>query len=217
MLAGTSGGAYGVVAGTALARYYYPDTEILIISDSGAPMLRDQDKEFVKRVLKEINALEYVPLASCPDCIDNGHVTKIFSWALERDKNFRLAVMSHSDDFVIGDIFMKSPPPIFREALLRETESLKNASTSRVSRFITQGRGHTYLLDAKAMDFILNIVGGLSTGDYVYPNFTTLKKELQGGLSKTQTDVDGKCVTGYQWLDMLLNEPDTLNDVVDIE
>lgn len=217
VLAGTSGGAYGVVAGLAMARYYYPDTEILVISDSGAPILRDHDKEFVRRALEDINAIQYVPFASCPDCIDNGHVSKIIAWGLEQDKNFRVALMSHVDDFVIGDFFMKSPPPIFREALLREYAYLKNQSHSRVSRFVTLGRGHTFLLNASAMDFILDMVGGLYTGDYDLPDLNAIKTDLRGGLAQVHQDVTGRRITGYQWLNNFLNYPGKLNDVMDLE
>lgn len=217
VLAGTSGGAYGIVAGLAMARYYYPDKEILVIADSGAPMLRDQDKDFVRRALEDINAIQYVPFASCPDCIDNGHVSKIIAWGLERDENFRVALMSHIDDFVIGDFFMKSPPPIFREALLHEYAYLKNQSENRVSRFVTLGRGHTYLLNAAAMDFILDMVGGLYTGDYDLPDLKAMKTDLKGGLAQVHTDVMGRTVTGYQWLYNFLNVPNKLDDVMDLE
>jgi hypothetical protein len=87
------------MAGVALARYYYPETPLVVIADSGAPMLRDNDK-----------------------------------------------------DFVIGDIFMKSAPPIFRDAMLRETADLAQSFPGSFNRFITLGRGHTYMLDVFGMD-----------------------------------------------------------------
>ncbi len=147
VLAGSSGGSYGIMAGLALARYYYPNTtEILTIADSGAPMGRDNDKDFIRRALTELNCIQYIPLTSCPDCIANGHVTKVVDWALQRDPNFSAASMSHTDDAIIGTFFMQSPPPIFRNAMLRETASLSNWG-SRVHRFITPGTQHTYLLD----------------------------------------------------------------------
>jgi len=216
VLAGTSGGAYGIVAGLALARYYYPGKQILVISDSGAPMLRDNDKDFVRRTLTDINAIQYVPLQSCPDCIDNGHVTKIIEWGLSKDSNFRIAYMTHSDDFVIGDIFMKSPPPIFRNAMLRESADLKNMYPSRVSRFITLGRGHTYLLNVSGMDLILDIAGGVTTNEYDIPDFNALYTDLLGGLLQTHTDVSGKWTTGYLWLKGYLNSG-SVKDVVDLE
>lgn len=146
-------------------------------------------------------------------------MTKILAWALERDKNFRFAQMSHTDDFVIGDIYMKSPPPIFRNALLRESASLTSAN-NRVHRYITLGRGHTYLLNIFAMDFMMDIVGGIITGNFDFPKDITLGElynELQGGLTTTEIDQAGKKVTGYQWIDKFLNSPTTLHDVVDLQ
>jgi len=221
ILAGTSGGGYGVVAGIALARYYYPmTTPIVVIADSGAPMLRDNDKDFVRRALVDINAIQYVPLKSCPDCIANGHVSNILAWALKRDKNLRMATMSHTDDYVIGDIFMKSPPPIFRESMLRETGDLAQSFPGRFNRFITEGRGHTYLLDVFMMDVMLDLVGGIFTGTYDIPedmNLFTLYNESLGGLSQKVIDESGKKITGYQWIDNYLNHPKILKNVVDIQ
>ena len=221
VLAGTSGGGYGIMAGVALARYYYPETTpLVVIADSGAPMLRDNDKDFVRRALVDINAIQYVPLKSCPDCIDNGHVSKIVAWALERDSNLRVATMSHTDDFVIGDFFMKSPPPIFRNAMLRETADLARSFPGSANRFITLGRGHTFLLDVFGMDVMLNLVGGIATGTFDFPkdmNLATLYNESLGGLSQKVIDQSGKKITGYQWITNLLNDPDILYDVVDIE
>ncbi len=195
-------------------------TEIVVIADSGAPMLRDNDKDFVRRALMDINAIQYVPLKSCPDCIANGHVTKIIAWALERDKNFRVASMSHTDDFVIGDIYMKSPPPIFRNALLRETADLVQAFPGRAHRFITLGRGHTYLLDVLAMDVMMDIVGGVLTGAADIPkdiDLATLYNMLQGTLTQKVVDQAGNKVTGYEWITEFLNSPNTLQDVVDTQ
>lgn len=61
VLAGTSGGGYGIMAGLVLARSYYPKTPIVVIADSGAPMLRDNDKGFLRRALVDINAIQYIP------------------------------------------------------------------------------------------------------------------------------------------------------------
>jgi hypothetical protein len=163
VLAGAGGGAYAMVLGLALARHYYPGTEIAIISDSGGPILRDHDKAFAGRALAEVNALQYVPTSSCADCIENGHFTKMFAWALDRDPNFRVAFMIHADDLISADILMKSPPPIFRLALLRELASLDGYG-SRVHRFITVGRGHTYLFNVPMMDHLMDTAGDALDG-----------------------------------------------------
>lgn len=163
ILAGAGGGAHGLVVGIAIARHYYPETEIVIISDSGGPILRDHDKAFARRALTEINAIQYVPTSSCPDCIDNGHFTKMFAWALDRDPNFRLAFMTHADDLFIGDLLMKSPRPIFRLALLRERASLEGYG-NRVHWFITVGRGHSYLFNVPMTDHLMDTAGDALDG-----------------------------------------------------
>lgn len=163
VLAGTGDGAYAMVVGLALARHYYPETEIAIISDSGGPVLRDHDKAFARRALTEVNAIQYVPTSACPDCIDNGHFTKMFAWALERDPKLRLAFMTHADDLVIGELLMESPPPVFRLALLREMAALEGYG-SRVHWFITVGRGHTYLSNVPMMDHIMDTAGDALDG-----------------------------------------------------
>jgi hypothetical protein len=220
VLAGTSGGGYGIVGAMALARYYYQNTEVVVIGDSGAPMLRDNDKGFVRRVLEELNVIQYVPLKTCPDCIENGHVTKIIAWALERDKNFRVAFMSHADDAVIGDFSMQSPSPIFRNAMLRETASL-SVYGNRVHRFITPGTSHIYLLDvgvvpASLQKALFSLFGSiLFTGEDVTTQI--MSGWSMGSLYEKGTDLAGKEVTGYQWITNYLNDPTTLQDVVNVQ
>lgn len=204
VLAGTSGGSYGIVAATALVRYYYPDKEIVVVADSGAPILRDEDKDFVRRVLTQINAIQYVPLDSCPDCIANGHVTKIIDWALQRDKNFRVAYMSHADDAVIGDFFMDSPPPIFANAAIREAEILATAWPKRVHRFITPGTAHTYLLDVGIIpDYIQETAMSLF-GDMIFSGSSPMEEMAMGDLYEKGTDKIGRRVNGYTWLNRFL-------------
>ncbi len=215
VLAGSSGGSYGIMAGTALARLYYPDTPLLTIADSGAPMGRDNDKDFERRALTEINAIQYIPLQSCPDCIANGHVTKVVDWALQRDPTLQVASMSHADDAVIGDFFMASPFPIFRNALVRETDSLKKYGT-RVHSFITPGTQHSYLLDVWIPSMLQEMVMG-AFGWVVFTGVDT-KAVTEftwslGTLTTSATDQSGQKVTGYQWLTKLINNPSNLENV----
>ena len=206
VLAGTSGGSYGIVAATALVRYYYPNKEIVVVADSGAPILRDEDKDFVRRVLTQINAIQYVPLQSCPDCIANGHVTKILAWALNRDKNFRIAYMSHADDAVIGDLYMDSPPPIFRIAAIRESGNLTAAWPKRAHRFITPGRAHTYLLDVGVVPDLMQEIALWLFGDMIFSGPTPRPANMtMGDLYEKGTDQKGHQVNGYKWLTKFLN------------
>ena len=219
VLAGSSGGSYGIMAGTALARLYYPDTPLLTIADSGAPMGRDNDKDFIRVALTELNAIQYIPLASCPDCIANGHVTKVIDWALQRDPTLQVASMSHADDAIIGTFFMQSPPPIFRDALVTQTESLSNWG-SRVHSFITPGTQHTYLLDIWVPSLMQEVLMG--TFGWVVFNganadpITEFSWSL-GDLSTTAIDQGGYKVDGFQWLTNLINDPSTLQNVLNLE
>lgn len=216
VLAGTSGGSYGIVAATALARYYYPNKEIVVVADSGAPILRDEDKDFVNRVLTQINAIQYVPSVSCPDCIANGHVTKIIDWALQRDNNFRIAYMSHADDAVIGDYFMASPPPIFRNAAIREAGILAAAWPKRVHRFITPGTAHTYLLDVGIIpDFMQEIAIALF-GDFILTGSSpSMENMTMGDLYEKGINQKGRWTNGYQWLTKFLNNS-TYDPCIDV-
>lgn len=220
VLAGTSGGGYGIMAGTALVRLYYPDTELLVLGDSGAPILRDNEKDFVRRSLVELNAIQYIPLQSCPDCIANGHVTKVIAWALERDPNLRVAFMSHADDNVIGDFFMQSPFPIFRNAMLHQTGSLTGYG-SRVHRFITPGSKHTYLLNVGVFPGLLQNVLLYAFGRVLFSgndvSSLVMGTWALGSLYEKGIDTAGNEVNGYQWLTNWLNSPATLKDVVDID
>ena len=219
VLAGSSGGSYGIMGGGALARYYYPNTPLLTIADSGSPMGRDNDKDFTRRAMTELNCIQYVPLKSCPDCIANGHVTKVVEWALQRDPTLHVASMSHADDAVIGDFFMASPFPIFRNALLRETASI-NQFGSRVHHFITPGTQHTYLLDVWVPSMLQEVLMG-AFGWVVFSgvnaNSITEFGWSLGTLGGKYTDVSGKKVSGYQWLTNLLTNPSTVQDVLVVE
>jgi hypothetical protein len=220
ILAGTSGGSYGTVIGVALTRYYYPDDEIVVIADSGAPILRDHDPAFVRRTLDELNASQYVP-QSCPDCLANGHVTKVIEWALDRDPNMRLGLMTHAHDRVIGEFFMQSLPEDFAAAWVRESSRLAERYPGRIARFIGPGDAHTYLLDVDAVgsflqQTVLYLFGSLVfTGDSVMA--TELANWTLGGLSEEVDGPGSSTVTGYEWLTAYLDGPAAQFDVVQTE
>jgi hypothetical protein len=217
VLAGSSGGAYGVIAATALARHYYPNTEIIVVSDSGAPILREQDPDFVRRVLGEINALQYIP-ASCPDCIANGHVTRVLEWALERDANLRVATMTHIHDGVIGASFMQSTPAAFGSAWLRESDRLAARFPGRYNRLIAPGDRHTFLLDIGLVPDALAEAALYAFGPVLFTGDSFTRTDLAGwkigDMDEALVDEYGRETTPTHWLTTLLRDRANAYDIV---
>ena len=107
---------------------------------------------------------------------------------------------------------MKSPPPIFRNAMLRETGSLADAYGSRFHRFITPGTEHIYLLNTGS---VLALTGTLLlSGDDVDPDIVATW--TTGSIYETGIDESGNEVALYQWITRYLDDPETLSDVIDL-
>lgn len=217
VLAGSSGGAYGVIAATALARHYYPDREILVVSDSGAPVLREQDPGFVRRTLDQIDATKFIP-ASCSGCIDNGHVSRVLEWALERDARLRIATMTHIHDHVIGEAFMESTPEEFGTAWLRESDRLAARFPARYNRLIAPGDHHTFLLDVGLVPDALQTVALYAFGPVLFTGDSFTRVELAqwtlGDMRESLVDEHGRATTPNAWLTTLLRDPTNAFDVV---
>jgi hypothetical protein len=220
VLAGSSGGSYGSIAATALVRHYYPSQEIVVVADSGVPILRDQEPDFVRRALEEFEAIQYVP-ASCPDCIDDGHVTGLLEWAAERDSNLRLGLMSHAQDAVIGEFFMDSTPEVFANAWVRATASLIARFPTRVNVFLSPGSKHTFLLDVQSVGPILQQVVLYAFGPFIFKGDDVTATDLAGwelgGLQEEAISEHGDLVSGYDWLEAFLDGPSAAFDVVRTE
>jgi hypothetical protein len=219
VLAGTSGGSYGVVLGTALTRYYYPNTPITVIADSGAPVLTDEKPNFVHDILTQLNAIHLIP-DSCPDCIARGHATGAIEWAMERDKNFSIAYLGHARDHVIGEYFMDSSADNFEVAVVRETGRLVDRFPDRAYRFVVPGKRHTFIFDAAAVHPILlhttlALFGpmGLSGGDVTRAELSTWKL---GGLAEKGYDTNHKLLSGYEWLRTILEHPERATNVLQL-
>lgn len=219
ILGGTSGGGYGVLLGVALARYYYPNKEIVVIADSGAPVLTSEDPSFIRSILEQLNGLHLIP-ASCPDCISNGHATGAVEWAMDRDTNVRFAYLGHARDHVIGEYFMGSTAEQFEASVVRETGRLVTRFPGRGARFIVPGDRHMLTLD------IANVPSGLQhtvlqlfgTAVFTGPDITAaeLGTWTLGGMKETGHDASGTEWTGYRWLTTFLNDPAQLRDVVEL-
>jgi len=217
VLAGSSGGGYGVLVGVAMARYYYPTAPLLVVADSGAPILTSEDPGFLGRITDEVHARHLVP-DSCSGCLDRGHATKLIAWALERDAGLTVAYMGHARDHVIGEFFMGSTPEQFEASVVRETGMLRTAFPTRTVRFIAPGRRHMFLIDgAKLPIFVQHSFLGLF-GTQVFTGEDIDAAELStwtlGGLTETSRDVQGRDITGYQWLDTVVNRFADARDAV---
>lgn len=217
VVAGSSGGSYGSVAAIALARYYFPGKELLAVVDSGAPVLTDSDPGLVDRILREVNARQFVP-ASCVGCIDDGHVTGVVHWALERDPRLTVAYMGHSRDFVIGEFFMGGTAAQHQAAVLRETGELLDRWPGRAFRFITAGQEHTYLLDVDyapgwLQEPVLYVFGPLL---FTGPDVTAsdISRFILGGMRESGPNEAGDDTDAYEWLNVLVNDPDNATNVV---
>lgn len=219
VLAGSSGGSYGVLPGVVLARYYYPNTELVVLADSGAPILTSEDPGFLRRIVDQIGAGDILP-ASCADCLDNGHTSEVIAWALERDPLLSFVYLGHARDHVIGEYFMGSSPEEFEASVVRETGSLSARFPDQVFRFIVPGARHTLTLDGQTAGdnltrTVLALFGPLAfTGDDV--SGAELGTWTLGGMREAGTNEAGESVTGYDWLRTVLESPATSVDVVDL-
>ena len=183
VLAGSSGGSYGSVAAVALTRYFYPNAPITLISDSGAPVMTSANPAFILSALEQLGIMDLIP-TSCVGCIDDGHLTGLLLWALERDPNLTLAYMTHSQDATIGQKYMGSTPEQFENDVLAQSGRLVDHYPGRAFRFIVPGDGHTFLLN------------------------------LGGTLNDEVVDESGATTTLWQWLGTLYEDPGSLENVV---
>lgn len=194
VIAGTSGGAYGVLPAAAVARRYYPRSEILVLADSGSPIGQDQDVTFMRRAMEEMNA-DYLP-PSCPDCVADGHLTGLVRWALDRDPRMRVAAMFHASDAVIGEDFMRITQPQMRTGVIREAIELTTAYPGRAHAFVLEGSDHTFILD---MSGVPQAVKDAFFG-----------KPL-GGMDEAGIDATGATVTAWEWVTRWYDDPTVPN------
>lgn len=194
VLVGTSGGSYGSLPAMALLRKYYASTEVVVISDSGAPIGQDQDTTFMQRTMVELNA-NYVP-ASCPDCVADGHLTGFVEWSMERDTHSRYGYMSHAEDHTIGTTFLGITGAEFATGVKREIAGLLSAYPSRTSAFVIEGTKHTFIQD-------IGLVAGAA--DAFFPGADL------GDLTESGADTNGNPTTGWQWVQGFLAGPNGPN------
>lgn len=208
LLAGSSGGAYGLLAGAPLARAYFPDAEFLLMADSGFGLARAGDPGFLQLVIDELNMASLVP-DDCERCVTSGHLSPLVAWWLERDPNVRVATFSSWYDTILGDVFLQVSGAQWADALAAESDLLHDAFPDRARRFIVDGVQHTSLLgDASG------IIGEDLTAVELPPD--ALADLLGGGLvigGLETTEQDG--VTMAAWLSaMIEGDLDNWRDIV---
>lgn len=145
LLAGSSGGAYGLLLAGPLTRQYYPDAELIMMADSGIGLARDGEADYLETILDEFQVRRFLPDA-CAGCTEGGHLTGLIDWYLARDPNVRVGMFSSRYDAVLANVFLQVEPARFAAALERETTTLRLAWPDRFRRFITDDTQHTSLL-----------------------------------------------------------------------
>lgn len=217
LLAGSSGGGFGTIMVGFIVRYIWPDTPLFIMNDSGVGIAHDGDRSFIDTLIDEFGARKFLP-ADCPTCGDNGHITDLVDYFLERDDNVKIGVFSSWYDGIIADMFLQVDPDLFQQSMARVTGALHDEHPESYRRFIINGNMHTSLLgDAtgiigrditgvelpKGID-MMGMLGNLLIGtlNSQHKNAATLNPKING-------------ITIGQWIEAMLNDGDQWLDLQD--
>lgn len=145
VLAGSSGGGFGTILAAFLVRYVYPDVPLLVLNDAGVGVARSDDPSFVATIIDDFGARDFVP-DDCAGCTEDGHVTDLVDYLLDRDPNVRVAAISSHYDYVISEVFLMTPAADFQASLATETDALHAEHPDAYRRFLYAGAAHTALL-----------------------------------------------------------------------
>jgi hypothetical protein len=158
VLVGSSGGGFGTILAVFLVRYVYRDVPIVVINDAGVGVAHPEDPAFVRDLIDEWGAGDFVP-DDCTDCISDGNVTRLVRYALDRDPDIRVAALTAEYDFVISKIFLKVAPDAFRASVVAATGEVHDAHPDRYRRFLWQGDAHTATLGALSAFVGVDVAG----------------------------------------------------------
>ncbi|MCB9741499.1 MAG: vtpJ-therm [Alphaproteobacteria bacterium] len=145
LLAGSSGGAYGTFGALILARKAFPGVPIDIFNDSGPGIADPDDPDFLQDLVQQWGAEGLLP-EDCEGCFDGGHLTPMLGWALERDRDLRVAMFSNTRDQILSEWFLGIGGSAFEDALLAELSALEAQEDERFASFIVDGDEHTSLI-----------------------------------------------------------------------
>jgi hypothetical protein len=208
LLAGSSGGAYGLLLGAPLVRHYYPDAELIVMADSGIGLARGEE-EFLDVILDEFNLRRFVP-DDCPECMEGGHLTGIAGYILGRDSAIRMGTYSSWQDSVLAKTFLSIDPREFAESLDSETTKIHERYPDRFRRFITAGTQHTSLL-GDATGIIGRDINAVELPEGALQNLLGGDLLIQG---LVDTTADG--VSMAEWLTGLIDDdPEVWKDLLD--
>lgn len=201
-LVGSSGGSYGTIPASVLARKKWPFAEIRVVQDAGLGIARPGDPSFVNGLLAEFGADDVIP-ESCVDCTSDGHITKLVEWGLERDPDLSVMALGAFEDYVIGDVFLGIGGAAYADAVASETGALHARFPDRYKRFLIDGREHTLTLGS---------ITGLTGSDFgallVEPWWKTLQllSVQLGGIDTAE--LDG--TTLATWLDAMMRDDESV-------
>ena len=171
LLAGSSGGGYGTLTATILARWIWPDTRLYVFNDAGIGLGLDGDVSFIDQIMTEFNAHSIIP-TSQTERLSAGHLTPLIGWQLDQDPALQVAAFSYSWDYVISQIYLAVSYEDFETWLRHETSALHDAHPERYQYFIPEGSRHTTLLgdpsgfigtDSLYYDLLADLLGGMDT------------------------------------------------------
>lgn len=145
VLVGVSAGGYGTLFALPVVRQLYPGIPIEVINDSGIGITRPNDPAFNKAIIDYWNIGNFFPV-SCPECTAQGSSAGMLNWQLQQDPDFRLGMLSYTQDSTIGGFFLGIGGPAF-EAVLRPTlADVEAANPDRMRSFVRAGTTHTFLM-----------------------------------------------------------------------
>ncbi len=201
LLAGSSGGGYGLLLAGPLLRHYYPDVELIMMADSGIGLARDGEPEYLQTALDEFNVQRFFP-DDCENCQDNGHITGLVAYFLDYDPDVRIGMYSSWYDSILAKVFLQIPGEQFAKGLQEQTDRIHTAFPDRFRRFITDGIQHTALLGTP------NSIIGSDLTAIELPEGGL--EDLMSGVKIEGMDatiVDGQSMT--QWLTALIDNDTT--------
>ena len=159
VVSGSSAGGYGTFAGYGVTRIAYPETQILVLNDSGPGVQNEAAAEDVQNRVANWNFVERIP-TSCDDCLPQ--VAFLASWALDRDPEARFGLYSYQQDRVIS-FFIDLDGPSYQDLLLTVTDQVQARHPDRFKRYFPQGSTHTVLLSP---EFYTQSIAGVRLLDW---------------------------------------------------
>ncbi len=171
LIAGSSGGGYGTLPASVLARLLWEETPIYVFNDAGVGLGRGNNPGFIRGIVDEFGAAYLMP-ASEPEMLSGGHLTPFIEWQLDQDPNLRIAAFSATEDFVISTLYLGVDGPTFHGWLGSELDTIASAHPDRFARYLAPGSIHTTLLGDPSgfvdvgsddLDFIAAFLGSLDT------------------------------------------------------